>query len=251
LRTAYTGSAIRVRRSSDNTEQNIGFDVNGNLDTVALLAFCGVGNGFVTTWYDQSGNARNATQATAANQPTIVNSGVVLTDGNNLRPTVKFDGTNDELRSSYNLVTNLNGANFVSVNKILAIKEFGGIFGSSGGYGLFEFSNFFIIDGSGANNGNSANIGIIINNYNLLIGIYTQNSTLNSIIYNNNIQGIIATSNLILNTSQPLSIGGRTSNGSIPERVVNGNIQESILWYGTLTERTNIQNNINTYYAIY
>jgi hypothetical protein len=29
----------------------------------------------VTTWYDQSGNGRNATQATAANQPRIVNSG--------------------------------------------------------------------------------------------------------------------------------------------------------------------------------
>ena len=29
LRTAYTGSAIRVRRSSDNAEQNIGFTALG------------------------------------------------------------------------------------------------------------------------------------------------------------------------------------------------------------------------------
>jgi len=76
LRTAYAGSAIRVRRSSDNTEQDIGF-VDGELDTVSLLAFCGVGNGFVTTWYDQSGNARNATQATAVNQPQIVSNGII------------------------------------------------------------------------------------------------------------------------------------------------------------------------------
>jgi hypothetical protein len=34
LRTAYTGDAIRVRRASDNTEQDIGF-VN-ELDTAAL-----------------------------------------------------------------------------------------------------------------------------------------------------------------------------------------------------------------------
>ncbi len=67
LRTAYTGAAIRVRRSSDNAEQNIGF-VNNVLDTASLLTFCGAGNGFVTTWYDQSGNANNATQSTAFNQ---------------------------------------------------------------------------------------------------------------------------------------------------------------------------------------
>ena len=32
-------NAIRVRRSSDDTEQDIGFDANGDLDTTALLAF--------------------------------------------------------------------------------------------------------------------------------------------------------------------------------------------------------------------
>jgi len=76
LRTAYAGFCIRVRRSSDNTEQNIGF-VSGVIDTVALLAFVGAGDGFVVTWYDQSVNARDATQATAARQPRIVNAGVL------------------------------------------------------------------------------------------------------------------------------------------------------------------------------
>ena len=32
LSLAYSGSAIRVRRSSDNAEQNIGFDASGNFD---------------------------------------------------------------------------------------------------------------------------------------------------------------------------------------------------------------------------
>jgi hypothetical protein len=81
LRTAYTGAAIRVRRSSDNAEQDINF-VGGDLDTSSLLTFCGAGNGFVTTWYDQSTNANNATQATAANQAQIVASGAVITDPN-------------------------------------------------------------------------------------------------------------------------------------------------------------------------
>lgn len=39
LRTAYTGSAIEVRRSSDLAVQDIGFDRFGNLDTTALTTF--------------------------------------------------------------------------------------------------------------------------------------------------------------------------------------------------------------------
>jgi hypothetical protein len=82
LRSAYSGSCIRVRRSSDNTEQDIGF-VSNVLDTASLLSFVGSNNGFVTTWYDQSGNNLNSTQSIAVNQPQIVSSGVIVkTSGN-------------------------------------------------------------------------------------------------------------------------------------------------------------------------
>ena len=37
-------------------------------------------NGFVETWYDQSGNGNNATQGTAGNQPKIVSSGSIVTE---------------------------------------------------------------------------------------------------------------------------------------------------------------------------
>ena len=63
------------------------------MDTTALTSFCSGTNGFVTTWYDQSGNSNNATQTTAANQPQIVSSGSVITE--NLKPTLQFDGSND------------------------------------------------------------------------------------------------------------------------------------------------------------
>jgi hypothetical protein len=93
LRDGYAGSAIRVRRSNDNAEQDIGFDAGGNLDEAQLTAFVGANSAFVTTWYDQSGNGRNATQTTSGNQPRIVNSGTVDKDAG--RPTIKFDGTDD------------------------------------------------------------------------------------------------------------------------------------------------------------
>lgn len=96
LRSAYSGSAIRVRRASDNTEQDIGF-VNNVLDTSTLTSFCSGTNGFVKTWYDQSGNSRDATQTTAANQPQIVSSGSVLTltGIGSAKPILRFDGVND------------------------------------------------------------------------------------------------------------------------------------------------------------
>jgi hypothetical protein len=101
LRSAYIGASIRVRRSSDNTETDIGFTSTGQLDGSALLAFVGGGNGFVTIWYDQSGNGRNMIQATAANQPQIVSAGTIFMIGSN--PCISTDGINQSLASTYTL----------------------------------------------------------------------------------------------------------------------------------------------------
>jgi len=87
LRAAYSGSAVRIRRSSDNAETDIGFLANGDFDSAAGVSFCGAGNGFITTWYDQSGNGTNAVNAVAASQPQIVASGVVITE--NTKPAIK------------------------------------------------------------------------------------------------------------------------------------------------------------------
>jgi hypothetical protein len=79
LFSSHTGSAIRVRRASDNTEQDIGF--NGvDLDTAALTTFCTGTDGFVRTWYDQSASAANLTQTVSADQFKIYDSstGVLL-----------------------------------------------------------------------------------------------------------------------------------------------------------------------------
>lgn len=71
LRSAYSGSAVCVRRSSDSTEQDIGFASDGEFDSAAFSSFVGGGTGYVKTWYDQSGNSRDATQATTGSQPQI------------------------------------------------------------------------------------------------------------------------------------------------------------------------------------
>jgi hypothetical protein len=87
LLTAYTGSLLRIRRSSDNAEQDFGYDGSGNLDTAAVATFIGAGSGNIMTWYDQSGSGHNATQATHAERPLYVAS------GQNGRPVLRFDDT--------------------------------------------------------------------------------------------------------------------------------------------------------------
>src|SRR6266404_2656478 len=82
--------AIQVRRSSDNLTMDIGF-MAGDLDQAALLSFVGSNNGYITIWYDQSGNGHDAVQATAAKQPRIVNAGII--DVQNGRPICDFNGT--------------------------------------------------------------------------------------------------------------------------------------------------------------
>ena len=79
LRAAYTGAAIRVRRSSDDAEQDIGFDANNDLDTAALLAFVGSGDGFAVTMYDQSLNGFHHTNDVPAEQIQVVENGAVIT----------------------------------------------------------------------------------------------------------------------------------------------------------------------------
>ena len=90
LNSDYTGNCVTVRRASDNATTNIGFD-GQDLDIAALESFCSGTDGYVTTWYDQSGNGLDATQTTASLQPQIVSSGSVLLK--NSRPSLDFGGS--------------------------------------------------------------------------------------------------------------------------------------------------------------
>ena len=72
LRTAYTGSAIEVYNGT--SYQDIGFNASNELDTVGLASFCGGNDGFVSKWYDQSGNANHAAQTSTGSMPKIYDS---------------------------------------------------------------------------------------------------------------------------------------------------------------------------------
>ncbi len=108
----YNGNAIRVRRSSDDAELDIGFAYN-YLDIGQLKAFVGLDTAYVTKWYDQSGNERDAVQETEGNQPIIVEAGVMVQQGK--RIALKFNGTSDNFQ-----IANFQTANYTSFT-ILAL----------------------------------------------------------------------------------------------------------------------------------
>ena len=260
LRAGYGGTAIRVRRASDNAEQNIGFDALGDLDTSALTTFCTGTNGFVTTWYDQSGNNKNGLQISAISQPKIYDSvtGVLTQNG---KPTVSFDGTNDFLDCGL-----INGgtkpANYSSMNvsrySSLATTRFA--FGSinSGG----QTTNAYLLNG--IRSSKSENIfgdGVVGGTIANSVLNHTTNQQLNSSYYTggNTIQMYRDGLGLSLTYLQQgaSSCGGtefKTSiarSGEANSAYFIGDQQENIVYPSDQTaNRVAIENDIKTYYGI-
>ncbi|MFY7886158.1 MAG: LamG-like jellyroll fold domain-containing protein, partial [Dolichospermum sp.] len=86
LSSTYVGSAIRIRRGSDNVEQDFGF-VGDDLDTAAIRIFIGSSTGFVRTLYDQSGTGNHLTQTNNSLQPIFVFNSL------NGKPTIRIQAS--------------------------------------------------------------------------------------------------------------------------------------------------------------
>ena len=115
LSNASVGSAVvRVRRSSDNAEQDF---TATEITDGTLTTFTGANDGFVTDWYDQSGNGNDAAATAASNQPLLVASGVVNTD--NGKPYVFLSGNTSSSGLQANntgIINSTNGSVFAQYN---------------------------------------------------------------------------------------------------------------------------------------
>lgn len=85
----YEGPLIRLRRASDNAEQDFGWAENDIVDVVAIDAWRGGSNVYLRTWYDQSKENLNAIQTTRNQQPRF------FPDAS--KPYFQGDGVNDYL----------------------------------------------------------------------------------------------------------------------------------------------------------
>lgn len=243
LRTAYTGPAMRIRRHSDNVEQDINFDSNGDLDTAAITSFVGANSASVVTWYEQSGQASawNLVQATTSRQPRItdssgniftVNGKPAIDDTNSGQARMSFDTTFGQAPSAisqplhtFNVVQYPNTADRIlfdgTSSDIRISAYYGGVYrmyaGTSVNTGTNQTNTQVLVDGS-------------------------FNGTSSYLFENNVSQG--TSLNIGTNTLNAFYLMGL--NRSF------GQTQEFLIYGADVTtNRANIADNINTHYSIY
>lgn len=257
LRTSYTGAAIRVRRSSDNAEIDVGFS-NDVLDTTTLLAFCGASNGFVRVWYDQSGNPNNVSQTITTQQPLIVSAGVL--NFSNGKPAIFFNRTNQNRLVGSGLISGNIARSQIAVYQATSIHTAaeGGVFGQGSDAVVGSWSSIQnrstlgavgspYFAGYGADLGN----GLTTEDTIMKIGSFFYNS-ITGYLWKNNTQ--LTSGSLTLNTSilYATQIGDIGGGIGVPRTPLAGNISECILYLNNqLANATGINSNINSYYSIY
>jgi hypothetical protein len=234
----YGGAVVRVRRSSDNTEQDF---TTTQVTDGTLTTFCGAGDGFVRTLYDQSGNANNAGQATSASQPQIVSAGSLILEAS--KPVMRFDGSDDFL---------------LQVNNTTINQPFTTVIATKRNSGSSTDQNIFRSPSAGAVLywiGNSGNLAAFAGS------VYdSSSSSTNNILSFLTWSGSSSTFGLNSSTST-VNVGGSYLVSNEPLRIGRGvgatdyssmSLREFIIYPSSqAANRAGINSNINAHYAIY
>lgn len=251
LRNAYTGSAVRVRRSSDNAEQDIGFNGANEIDTAVLKTFIGANTGYVVKWYDQSGNANDASQSTTTKQGAIVISGTV--QRTNGKVSVYMDGGDAYNTTTVSLNTYLyTSAVFKASNNFMIAEHGTDAYDNGNGNGFFFYTTglsswlfsrgiaYYYCYGSNSWAGTNQVLTTLSNN------------SSGAAYYKNG----VAQSNGSV-TGSPLSNTSYTDNIYLWSRantslIISGYAQETIIWDKDMaSDRAAVELNTNTFYSIY
>jgi hypothetical protein len=240
LKTGVT-NVVRVRRSSDNAESDFTAD---EITDGTLTTWTGANDGFVVTWYDQSGNAVDATQSTAGSQPQIVSSGSVITKGS--LPAVDFVSSDRMQTSTTSIMDDASlPISIFSVSSADSTETVGAIVSGNN----TQFRQF--CDSRTTPN---RNIGVntvyanmstarVDTNQRLLSGFIDASYNMSS--FDNGATGGTATAGTWASSALELGAQGSST-------YLNGKIQEVIVFNSDeSSNRTAIESDINTYYSIY
>jgi len=231
----YLMPVVRVRRDSDNAEKSFNSDeVKAGHLLSWVTATSGTANGYVSKWYDQSGNNLDATQVTAGSQPQVVNAGVLVLDGNG-NAALDFDGSDDTLSVTFPTLT---------AHSIFLVSEANSDdvqIGSSGtNYFSNKISSVLTVTNSGAQDKFTPTISS-----GTFISTYIRNGTTSGSAYNNGTSLSSTAAGITTQNAAYVNIGGFSAfvnNGTITELILYGSDQSS--------NRTGIESNIATAYGI-
>ena len=236
LREEYQGSAIRVRRASDNQETSIGF-VDNDLDIETLEEFASGTKAFVTIWRDQSGNGNDIEISSASRQPQIVDGGSVILTNN--KPSLSIDQATTQgldITISASSRQDFFQVHRTNDDRFILLKD-----STSGGRYAYA-----VIDGN-TSTGLHGNYGTP----SLFVNGTSQNPE-----NRDDLHTLLSTNSQVLMSS----IEGDSSawtNDVIwgyysSTNIYNGNLQE-IIFYNSdqSTNRSGIETNINDHYSIY
>lgn len=253
LRTAYSGQCCRVRRASDNAEQDIGFS-GGARDDSALSSFCAGTDGFLVTWYDQSGNGYNATQSTLSAQAQVVSSGTPTVDDTG-NPSTVWDGSAKSLEFSvampsdtffYYLALSLNAGGTspgVFGNQVATSTFLGGIQNRSDSTGTeFQLQLRNAADTGSATTTETVTVSTTF------IGQCWSDSADSARMAVNNLTEKVAAGRTQFDPTFTL----RISTGTVAGRYLNDNFSELVIWgLAQGSNRTGILSNVNGYFGVY
>jgi hypothetical protein len=250
---AYNGPCMRVRRSSDNAEQDIYFTNAGNLDTASLQLFTGSHNAFVTKWYDQSLNAYHVEQNNSFLQPQIVSGGSILLSDNGL-PAITF--TDDFLQNSNLQITPSFSSLTVAATTSLIQDENNNYIFNQGSFADGKIKGLFFEDDSdiAAANGFSSQTvvpsSLLLNNSYLFSYVYNESDQESRIFVDSALKNTSALPSSGSADNQPLVIG---KNSSMNNGYVSMTVQEIRIYNRVLTDlsRQSIEANINSYFNLF
>jgi hypothetical protein len=245
LDSTYTGALVEVYNGSSYAD--IYPNVFGELDTVALAAHCGSNDGFVSVWYDQSGNSNDAAQATTANMPKIYDgtTGVVTENGKPAIKPLAAQGMNTGLTlNDFSIVTA--GNNGLGLNNNTTQCYMLSTYAGSGSIQPDEIilrylSNYDLFQ---ASNSVSVTSAIQPDNF-VLFG--KRDGTNLSLGFNG---GTYSTTTCATTTTDVIYLMGAAGGSNI---VTVQAMHEIIIYNSAQSDanRTNIEDNINTFYNIY
>tara|TARA_B100001093_G_scaffold393676_1_gene380356 strand:- start:1171 stop:3057 length:1887 start_codon:yes stop_codon:yes gene_type:complete len=244
---------MRVRRDTgggagDDDEQDFGFDANGDLDTAAIATFVGSGNnGYVSKWYDQSGNQNDAAQNTHGSQPQIYNGSAVITE--NGKPAVDYNS--DVLTVSGLASADMSNQTVIAVCKTDLTGAYRSIFRLGATSDTVATRSVWV----GINNNGSGQFGSAAYNGTLqfggsvtsqALGMYIGVDGGNGTSYVNGTQGAQSSNGTYRTSSGAGNLGGSAGYNWI------GTIQEVIIYPSAQsnTNRSAIETNIDNYFNI-